>query len=60
MNPARPVPVEAFTDPATYAATRLPVNQASTLIPDAYTSEEFHVLERELVFARSWVPVALK
>jgi choline monooxygenase len=59
VNPARPIPVEAFTDPSTYAATRLPVNQASTLIPDAYTSEEFHALERELVFARSWVPVAV-
>jgi phenylpropionate dioxygenase-like ring-hydroxylating dioxygenase large terminal subunit len=59
VNPARPVPVEAFTDPSTYAATRLPVNQASTLIPDAYTSEEFHALERELVFARSWVPAAV-
>jgi choline monooxygenase len=59
VNPPRPVPVEAFTDPSTYAATRLPVNQASTLIPDAYTSEEFHALERELVFARSWVPVAV-
>ena len=33
MNPARPVPVEAFSNPSTYAATRLPVNQASTLIP---------------------------
>jgi len=59
VNPARPVPVEAFSDPSTYAATRLPVNQASTLIPDAYTSEEFHALERERVFARSWVPVAV-
>ncbi|HZU20680.1 MAG TPA: aromatic ring-hydroxylating dioxygenase subunit alpha [Gaiellaceae bacterium] len=59
MNPARPLPPEAFTDPATYAATRRPVNEAWTLIPDAYTSEEFHALERELVFARSWVPVAV-
>jgi choline monooxygenase len=37
----------------------LPVEDASTLIPDAYTSEEFHALERELVFARAWVPVAV-
>lgn len=59
MNPARPIPAEAFTEASTYAATRLPVDQASTLIPDAYVSEEFHALERELVFARSWVPVAV-
>jgi choline monooxygenase len=59
VNPARPIPAEAFTEPSTYAATRLPVDRASTLIPDAYTSEEFHGLERELVFARSWVPVAV-
>jgi choline monooxygenase len=59
VNPPRPVPTESFTDPATYAATRLPVNEASTLIPDAYTSDAFYGLERELVFARSWVPVAV-
>lgn len=35
------------------------MNQASTLIPDAYTSEEFFALERELVFATAWVPVAV-
>jgi choline monooxygenase len=58
-NPPRPVSAEAFTDEATYAATRLPVDQASTLIPDAYVSEEFRALERERVFARSWVPVAV-
>jgi choline monooxygenase len=59
VNPPRPIPAEAFIEPATYAATRLPVNEASTLIPDAYTSDEFHALERELVFARSWVPVGV-
>ena len=58
-NPPRPVPPVAFTDEATYRATRLPVALASTLIPDAYTSAEFFSLERERVFARSWVPVAV-
>jgi choline monooxygenase len=58
-NPPRPVPVEAFTDEATYAATRLPVNAASTLIPDAYVSQAFHELERERIFASSWVPVCV-
>jgi choline monooxygenase len=58
-NPSRPVPAAAFTHEETYAATRLPVDAASTLIPDAYVSPEFHELERERVFGRSWVPVAV-
>jgi choline monooxygenase len=58
-NPARPVPAADFLAPETYAATRLPVDLAWTLIPDAYTSDEFHDLERERIFARSWVPVAV-
>src|SRR4051794_4293060 len=58
-NPPRPLPASAFTDAATYAATRLPVNAASTLIPDAYVSGEFYELEQERVFARSWVPVCV-
>jgi choline monooxygenase len=58
-NPARPVAHDAFTREETYAATRLPVDQASTLIPDAYTSSEFHALELERIFARSWVPVCV-
>jgi choline monooxygenase len=58
-NPARPVPAVAFTDESTYAATRLPVESASTLIPDAYVSEEFQALERERIFARGWVPVCV-
>jgi choline monooxygenase len=53
---AEPEP-SRFLDEATYAATRRPVNQAETLIPDAYRSEEFFGLERERVFATSWVAV---
>jgi phenylpropionate dioxygenase-like ring-hydroxylating dioxygenase large terminal subunit len=59
-NPPRPVPPEAFTQEQTYRATRLPVDYASTLIPDAYTTTQFHDLEREQIFARSWVPVCLE
>jgi choline monooxygenase len=33
------------------------VDLAVTLIPDAYTSREFFELEREKVFASSWVVV---
>jgi choline monooxygenase len=58
-NPPRPIPGDAFTREETYAATRLPVDLASSLIPDAYTSEEFRELERERVFARSWIPVCV-
>jgi choline monooxygenase len=54
---SRPLPVEAFLQEETYAATRLPVSLASTLIPDAYTSEDFFALERQRVFGSSWVVV---
>lgn len=48
---------EAFAREATYAATRRPVELAQTLIPEAYTSDEFFAVEREQVFARSWTAV---
>ena len=53
----RPLPREAFLQEDTYAKTRLPVDFAWTLIPDAYTSPDFHEVEREQVFAKSWIPV---
>jgi nitrite reductase/ring-hydroxylating ferredoxin subunit len=37
--------------------TRVPVGLAVTLIPDAYTSRKFFEIEREKVFATSWVVV---
>ena len=43
-NPARPLARDAFMREETYAATRLPVEQASTLIPDAYTSADFFAM----------------
>jgi choline monooxygenase len=46
-----------YTSEATYAGTRAPVSAAATLIPDAYTSEEFFAIERARVFAASWVAV---
>lgn len=49
--------MSAFTDPATYAATRRSVEQAATLIPDAYRSEEFYKIEQQRVWSRSWVAV---
>ena len=51
------LPSESFTQPDTYRQIRLPVNQASTLIPDAYTSDDFFALEQENIFLNSWVAV---
>ncbi len=42
----RPLPPDAFLREETYAKTRLPVDFAWTLIPDAYTSPEFYALEQ--------------
>tara|TARA_B100000945_G_scaffold118833_1_gene94480 strand:- start:2104 stop:2553 length:450 start_codon:yes stop_codon:yes gene_type:complete len=51
------LPTESFTQPETYHKIRLPVDQASTLIPDAYTSDDFFAIEKEKIFAKSWVAV---
>ncbi|MDD7921478.1 aromatic ring-hydroxylating oxygenase subunit alpha [Actinomycetospora callitridis] len=57
--PARPVDPALFTHESTYAPTRLPVELASTLLPDAYTSPEFFALEQQRLFATSWVAVGI-
>lgn len=46
-----------YLDPATYAATRLPVEQATTLMPEAYHCADFFRIERDRVWSRSWVAV---
>ena len=51
------LPTNAYTQPETYSLSRLPVNQASTLIPDAYTAADFFALEQEKIFATAWVAV---
>jgi choline monooxygenase len=56
LNP-RPIPTEDYTREETYRHTRVPVDLAVTLIPDAYTSREFFEIEQEKVFATSWVVV---
>lgn len=55
--PPRPIDPARFGEEETYRHTRLPVELASTLIPDAYTSPEFFALEREKVFTTGWVAV---
>ncbi|GAB3684657.1 aromatic ring-hydroxylating oxygenase subunit alpha [Salinisphaera aquimarina] len=46
-----------YTDQRLYARTRAAVERAVTIIPDAYREQAFWQVEREQVFARSWVPV---
>jgi choline monooxygenase len=54
----RPLPGDGvFTREETYRATRLPVDRAVTLNPEAYRSPEYYELERRLVFSRGWVCV---
>ncbi|QYJ14794.1 Carnitine monooxygenase oxygenase subunit [Rubrobacter xylanophilus DSM 9941] len=55
-NP-KPKTPEDLTREETYRLTRLPVDLASTLLPEAYTSPEFFDIEKERVFAKSWIPV---
>jgi choline monooxygenase len=59
VTASRPLARAAFSAPETYAQTRLPVDLASTLIPDAYTSADYFELEQQRVFAGSWVGVAM-
>ncbi|OZM71112.1 (2Fe-2S)-binding protein [Amycolatopsis antarctica] len=55
--PARPLDPARFTEEASYRQTRLPVELASTLLPDAYSSPAFFALEQEKVFTTGWVAV---
>ena len=54
---SRPIPSLDYMKEETYKHTRAPIDLAVTLIPDAYTMREFYDLEREKVFASSWVVV---
>ncbi|MFQ5522186.1 MAG: hypothetical protein ACE5F5_01220 [Acidimicrobiia bacterium] len=49
-----------YRSEATYKETRLPVELASTLLPDAYRSEGFFGEEQQQLFAHGWVPVACR
>jgi len=46
-----------FTKEETYRLTRVPVQLAHTLTPEAYRSTAYFEIERERVFATSWVCV---
>jgi choline monooxygenase len=49
-----------FRTESTYEQTRLPVDYASTLIPDAYRSADFHAEEQSRIFATGWVAVSVR
>ena len=51
------LPTDSYTKMDTYRQIRLPIEKASTLIPDAYTSDNFFALEQEKIFSNSWVAV---
>ncbi len=55
----KPFSAEDYIDPETYQQTRVSVESALTMIPEAYTCETFYAIEQERVFGNSWVPVAL-
>jgi choline monooxygenase len=55
-SPVRRYSVADLSRAATYRQTRLPVDWASTLLPEAYRSAEFCDLEQERVWAMSRVP----
>jgi choline monooxygenase len=46
-----------FTKEETYRLTRLPVQLAHTLNPEAYRSNDYYQVEKEKVFGSSWVAV---
>lgn len=52
-----PPGADVFVREETYAATRRQVEFAETLTPEAYTSHDFFMVERERVFGSSWVAV---
>src|SRR5947209_1144146 len=55
---ARPSPRgTVFTLEETYRATRLPVDRARTLNPEAYRSPDYYDVERQRVFSEGWVCV---
>lgn len=59
VHPQKPREFSAsdFTEEETYKATRLPVSLASTIIPEAYRSEEFYQVEQERIWRGGWICV---
>ena len=47
------LPTDSYTKMETYRQIRLPIEKASTLIPDAYTSDNFLALEQKKIFSNS-------
>jgi phenylpropionate dioxygenase-like ring-hydroxylating dioxygenase large terminal subunit len=49
-----------YRSETTYKETRVPVEYAATLLPDAYRSARFFAEEQEMLFGRGWVPIATR
>lgn len=48
-----------FGAEATYRYTRLPVEAASTLLPEAYYDRDYHEMEQDRLWSASWVCVGI-
>ena len=53
------LPTHVYTQPETYGLSRLPVDQASTLIPDSYTAADFFALEQKRYSRRLGLPLVV-
>lgn len=51
-------PTPDWTNPATYARTRLPIDEATTLPGAVYHDPSFFALEKKNLWRNSWVAVA--
>eukprot|EP01083_Nonionella_stella_P267527 903703_1 len=49
-----------YLDRSTYSATTLPIEDAWTLFPEAFTNKSFAEIEKEKIFKRSWIAVGHK
>lgn len=48
-------PTDSIFDPERYAATRLPIEEATPLPPEVYLSEEWYEREVETIFQKEWL-----
>lgn len=51
------IPISEFTEEKLFSKTRLPTEEASTLMPDCYRRADFFELESQKIFANAWVCV---
>jgi len=49
------IPLNEFTNEKLFSQTRLPTEEAKTLLPDCYRRPDFFELESEKIFRNAWV-----